>query len=123
MQYFNSLPLKLPLFNNPPHTPNSRGAIQTFVYNSVAGGSSTSLRQSLLAIPLPTTAGSDLQIYNAAVLAAVEQSLVGTLAGVGAVFSGGPNPGPGPNNRYGIDAHTSATIPAYILGTTTTGTG
>ena len=60
VQYFNSLPLKLPYFNTPPHTPNNRGAIQNYVYGSVAGGG-TSLQQSLLAIPLPTTAGSDLE--------------------------------------------------------------
>ena len=83
VQYFNSLPLKLPYFNTPPHTPNNRGAIQKYVYDSVAGSGSsststtgtssaqgisafpgvgaTSLQQLLLAIPLPTTTGSDLQ--------------------------------------------------------------
>jgi hypothetical protein len=72
VQYFNGLPLKLPYFNAPPHTPNSRGAIQNYVYGSVAGGGTTSLLQSVLAIPLPTTAGSDLQIYNVTVASAIE---------------------------------------------------
>lgn len=123
VQYFNSLPLKLPKFNNPPHTPNNRGAIQSYVYDSVAGSNSTSLQQSLLAIPLPTTGGSDLQIYNAAVQAAVAQSRTQTLNGVSQVYAGRLLiPIPAPNNRYGIDANTSATIPNYILGTSTTGT-
>ena len=88
----------------------------------MAGGDSTSLQQSLLAIPLPTTAGSDLQIYNAAVQAAVEQSRIRTLNGVSQVYAGRLLiPAPAPNNRYGANA--SGTIPAYILGTSTTGTG
>ena len=49
VQYFNSLPLKLPYFNTPPHTPNSRGAIQNYVYNSVAGAASTTNRPLALA--------------------------------------------------------------------------
>src|SRR5208337_2718139 len=47
--------------NTPPHTPNNRGAIQNYVSGSVADGGTTSLLQSLLAIPLPNMAGSDLQ--------------------------------------------------------------
>ena len=77
VRYFNSLPIKLPPENAPPHTPVQRGAMQTFVYQSivgtsaatldqsVAGGSSTSLQELFLAIPLPTTTGSDLEIYKA----------------------------------------------------------
>ena len=38
VKYFNSLPLRLPFFNTPPHTPNNRGAIQNYVYDSVASG-------------------------------------------------------------------------------------
>jgi len=113
VQYFNSLPLKLPFFNTPPHTPNNRGAIQNYVYGSVAGGGTTSLQQSLLAIPLPTTAGSDLQIYNATVASAIEQSLIQTLNGVSEVYAGQLRvSAPSPNNRYGADE--SGTVPAYI---------
>ncbi len=112
VQYFNSLPLKLPYFNTPPHTPNSRGAIQNYVYSSVAGGT-TSLQQSLLAIPLPTTAGSDLQIYNTAVASAIAQSRTQTLNGVSQVYAGRIRvSAPAPNNRYG--AAESGTVPAYI---------
>ena len=90
VNYFNSLPLKLPYFNNPPHTPNQRGAIQKFVYNQIVGNdqnasnqlSNPSLQQSLLAITLPTTAGSDLTIYNAAVASAVEASRQQVLGGL-----------------------------------------
>ena len=69
VNYFNSLPLKLPYFNAPPRTRNQRGAIQNYVYNQVAGiGLTTpSLQQTLLAITLPTTSGPDLNIYNAVV--------------------------------------------------------
>ena len=37
VKYFNNLPIKLPPENAPPHTPVQRGAIQTFVYQSIAG--------------------------------------------------------------------------------------
>ena len=124
VQYFNGLPLKLPKFNNPPHTPINRGAIQNYVYASVAGSDLTSLQQSLLAIPLPTTGGSDLKIYNAAVVAAVAQSRIRTLNGVSRIYAGRLQiPAPAPNNRFGINANASGSIPAYILGTPTTGTG
>jgi hypothetical protein len=114
VQYFNSLPLKLPYFNTPPHTPNNRGAIQSYVYGAVAGGGTTSLQQSLLAIPLPTTAGAGLQIYNATVASAIEQSRIQTLNGVSEIYAHQLRvAGPIPNNRYG--ANESGTVPAYIL--------
>jgi len=135
VQYFNSLPLKLPYFNAPPHTPNSRGAIQNYVYNSVAGAASTSqsssgtgaqgvealpgigatsLQQLLLAIPLPTTVGSDLTIYDQTVADAIQQSLIQTLNGVSEVYAGHIRVNaPIPNNRYG--AKESGTVPSYIL--------
>jgi len=135
VQYFNSLPLKLPYFNAPPHTPNSRGAIQNYVYNSVAGAASTSqsssgtgaqgieslpgigatsLQQLLLAIPLPTTSGSDLTIYDQTVADAIQQSLTQTLNGVAEVYAGKILvSAPARNNRYGVNA--SGTIPSYIL--------
>jgi hypothetical protein len=99
VKYFNKLPIKLPPENAPPHTPVQRGAIQTFVYQSivgttaatlnqsVAGGSSTSLQQLLLAIPLPTTAGSDLQIYKAAVASAIAESRQQLRDGIALVFN------------------------------------
>jgi hypothetical protein len=99
VKYFNKLPIKLPPENAPPHTPVQRGAIQTFIYQSivgtqaatleqsVAGGSSTSLQQLLLAIPLPTTTGSDLQIYNAAVASAILESRQQLRDGIALVFN------------------------------------
>ncbi len=132
VEYFNSLPLKLPYFNAPPHTPNSRGAIQNYVYNSVAGGSSstsgsgaqgieslpgiaaTSLQQVLLAIPLPTATGVSEQIYDATVASVIQQSLTQTLNGMAGVFDGKILvSAPAPANRYGVKA--SGTIPSYIL--------
>jgi len=136
VQYFNSLPLKLPYFNAPPHTPNSRGAIQNYVFNSVAGANmtsqsssgtqgaegiealagvgATSLQQFLLAIPLPTATGSSLQIYNATVASAIQQSLTQTLNGVAEVYAGNILVSAPPrNNRYGVNE--SGTIPSYIL--------
>ncbi len=113
VQYFNSLPLKLPYFNTPPHTPNNRGAIQSYVYSSVVGGGTTSLVQSLLTIPLPTTAGSDLLIYNETVADAIQQSRIETLNGVSEVYAGQLRVAATfPNNRYG--AAESGTVPAYI---------
>ena len=135
VQYFNNLPLKLPYFNAPPHTPNNRGAIQNYVYNSVAGATSsgqsststgaqgveslpgigaTSLQQLLLAITLPTTTGSDLSIYYATVASAIQQSLTQTLNGVAQIYAGHIRVNaPIPNNRYGVDE--TGTVPSYIL--------
>jgi uncharacterized membrane protein YgcG len=99
VKYFNKLPIKLPPENTPPHTPVQRGAIQTFVYDSIAavkttslyqytnGNSPPSLQQLLLAIPLPTTPGSDLQIYEAAVTSAIAESHQQLDDAVGQIFN------------------------------------
>jgi hypothetical protein len=111
VSYFNGLPQKLPYFNAPPRTPNQRGAIQNYVYSSIMGGGSTNLVGSLGAIPLPATAGADLQIYDASVASAVEQSRLQLQNGVTQVFNGRLKvPIQAPNNRLGIDAHTGAGI-------------
>jgi hypothetical protein len=102
--YFNNFPIKLPAFNAPPHTPTQRGAIQSFVYQQIAGGSPTSLVGSLQAIPLPTTTSSDVTIYDQAVLAAIEQSRQRVLSGVNLIFSGRLKvAAPVPANRLGIN--------------------
>jgi hypothetical protein len=87
VKYFNSLPIKLPPENAPPHTPIQRGAIQSYVYQNIASSTSTSLQQLLLAITLPTTPGSDLQIYQAAVTSAIAESQQRVLDGVGQIFN------------------------------------
>jgi hypothetical protein len=99
VKYFNNLPIKLPPENAPPHTPVQRGAIQTFVYESIAASSATSLyqytngsvpaslQQLLLAIPLPTTQSADLQIYQASVASAIAESHQEVLDGVTQVFN------------------------------------
>lgn len=116
--YFNGLPQKLPYFNAPPRTPNQRGAIQNYVYSSIAGGSATDLVGALNSIPLPTTAGADLQIYDASVASAVEQSRLQVQNGVTQVFSGRLKvPIEAPNNRLGISANSGASAST----TTTTG--
>ena len=113
VQYFNSLPLKLPYLNAPPHTPNNRGAIQTYVYQAITSAP-TSLQQSLLAIPLPTSTRNDLQIYNATISAAIEQSRIETLNGVSEVYARQLYiSAPQPRNRFGVVA--PKTIPAYYL--------
>ena len=90
VQYFNNLPLKLPAQNGPPHTPVQRGALQKYVFMSIAGNGTAfpSLEQSLLAIPLPTTPGSDLKIYQAAVDSAVEQSRLQVNNGIQQIYAG-----------------------------------
>jgi hypothetical protein len=123
VSYFNGLPQKLPYFNAPPRTPNQRGAIQNYVYSSIMGSGSTNLVGSLGAIPLPATAGSDLQIYDASVAIAVEQSRIQVQNGVTLVFSGRQKvPIQAPNSRLGIAANTGAGVGATTTGTTTTST-
>jgi hypothetical protein len=87
VQYFNSLPIKLPAKNTPPHTPVQRGALQSNVYQSIAGAMSTSLQQLLLAIPLPTTSGSDLVIYMATADSAITLSEQQVLDNVQQIYS------------------------------------
>jgi hypothetical protein len=109
VKYFNNLPIKLPPENAPPHTPVQRGAIQSYVYQNIAGGISTSLQQLLLAIPLPTTPGSDLQIYLAAVDSAITLSNQQILNGVRQIFNRTLLVNaPAPANRLGEDFNTSS---------------
>jgi hypothetical protein len=124
--YFNNFPLKLPAFNAPPHTPVQRGAMQSFVYQQVAGSGSTSLVRSLQLIPLPATSSSDLTIYNQAVIAAVEQSRQRVVSGVNEIFSGKLKvAAPQPANRLGTfpTTTTPTTTGAALAGSTTPGTG
>ena len=85
--YFNSLPFKLPRMFALPHQEQRSGALQQYVYQVVAGGSPNSLEHSLLAISLPLTTGSDLQIYQAAVNTAVTTSRLQMLNGVEQIFA------------------------------------
>jgi hypothetical protein len=89
VEYFNNLPVKLPQQNGPPHTPIQRGAIQKYVYMSIAGNGTTfsSLQQSLLAIALPATPGSDLDIYKAAVNSVVGQSRQQVISGIQQIYA------------------------------------
>jgi hypothetical protein len=87
VRYFNSLPVKLPVKNTPPHTPVQNGAIQAFVFQNIAGSVSTSLQQLLLATPLPTTPGSDLVIYQAAADSAIAQSRQFILSSITQIFN------------------------------------
>jgi len=87
VKYFNHVPVKLPAKNTPPHTPVQSGAIQSYVYQNIAGAMATSLQQLLLAIPLPTTPGADLQIYQDAVNSAIGESHLMLLNGVMQIFS------------------------------------
>jgi hypothetical protein len=115
--YFNMLPIRLPKDNAPPHTPTQRGAIQTYVYDQAVGSQPTSLQQALLAIPLPATPGADLQIYDAAVAAAVAQSRQQMLDGVQGIFAGTIRiSAPAPANRLGVSLNGG-------MATGSTGTG
>ncbi len=120
VEYFNRLPIKLPPENTPPHTPVQRGAIQGYVYDSIAAVSTSSLyqytngsvppslQQLLLEIPLPTTPGSDLQIYKAAVMSAIAESHQQVKDGVTQIFNRtllvGAQP---PANRLGENFNSS----------------
>jgi hypothetical protein len=85
--YFNSLPIRLPRFYALPHYPQRAGAIQQYVYELVAGAASTSLKNTLTAVALPLTPGSDLQIYDATVKTAIDASESQMLSGVQQIFA------------------------------------
>jgi hypothetical protein len=88
VQYFNSLPIPLPRKYARPHQNPQAGAIPTYVYQLIAGSGAGSLKNVLLAIPLPATPGPDLQIYDAAVNAAVATTHLNVVAGVEQIFAG-----------------------------------
>jgi uncharacterized membrane protein YgcG len=107
--YFNGIPIKLPTKNTPPHTPVQHGAIQAYVYQLIAGSTATSLQQALLAIPLPTTPGSDLQIYQAAANVAIAQSRQNVLNSVAQIFNRNLLVNaPSPANRLGESFNSSS---------------
>ena len=109
VEYFNNLPIKLPPENAPPHTPIQRGAIQSYVYQNIAGAEATSLQQLLLAITLPGTTGSDLQIYQSAVDRAIGASEQQVLNGVRQIFNRTLLVNaPAPANRLGEDFNSSS---------------
>lgn len=88
VQYFNSLPIPLPRKYAMPHQHPQTGALPSYVYDQIASIRPGSLKSVLLAIPLPTTSGPDLQIYQSAVTAAVATAHLNVLAGVEQIFAG-----------------------------------
>ena len=136
VKYFNQIPVVLPPENTPPHTPVQRGAIQGFVYDSIAavkpsslyqftnGSVPPSLQQLLLAIPLPTTTGSDLQIYEASVMSAFAQSKQQLLTGIQQVYNRsllvGAQP---PANRLGEEFNSSSSSSASGASSTSSSSG
>jgi hypothetical protein len=62
MKYFNGLPVVLPKENAPPHTPDQHGAIQKFLFQSIASTEQNSLQTLLQGITLPATRGEDLNV-------------------------------------------------------------
>ncbi len=122
VKYFNNIPIELPKENAPPHTPAQRGAIQKYVYESIASSEATSLQESLLAIPLPTTPGEDLNIYMAAVNSAVALSQQQVNGGIQQIYSRklliAATP---PNNRLGETFNAGTTSSSTGSSTTSTG--
>ena len=88
---------------------------------SIAGNGTTfpSLEQSLLAISLPTTSGSDLNIYKATVDSAVAQSRQQVLSGIQQIYAGtlliSAN---APANRLGESFNTGTTSGTSSTATT-----
>jgi hypothetical protein len=126
VKYFNNLPVVLPSQNAPPHTPVQRGAIQKYIYQSIASTEMTSLQQLLLDITLPATAGPDLTIYGAAVNSAVQESRIMVIGGIEQIYARtlliSAN---APANRLGEDLNssTSGTSSAGSSSTSATSSG
>jgi hypothetical protein len=107
--YFNAQPYAGPTKNIPPHTPTAYGAVQQYVYQVIAGSNyGPGLQSVLAAIPLPTTAGQDLDIYNATVQSAVAQSESQVINGIREITNKKLLiNAAAPNNRLGINASSS----------------
>jgi hypothetical protein len=108
--YFNSVKFRLPTKNTPPHTPVAYGAIQQYIYQSIAGAAETSMLSQLNAISLPATPGSDLNIYTATIDSVIQNSEQVLISGIQAIFAKRLLiNAPEPNNRLGIDEASSST--------------
>jgi hypothetical protein len=82
VRYFNNIRIELPPKNTPLRSQEQGGAIQSYVYQNIAGSMATSLQQLLLAITLPATPGPDLQIYQDAAESAIAESNQRILDGI-----------------------------------------
>jgi hypothetical protein len=120
VQYFNSLPIRLPRKFALPHQNAQGGAVQTYVFNQIASSRPSSLKNVLLAIALPTTTGPDLQIYDATVTSAVETSHLNVLAGVEQIFAGKLQIPPS-SPSSGTTTSSTGTTTGTTAGTTTGG--
>jgi hypothetical protein len=118
VSYFNNLPFKLPRKFAFPHQPQQTGALQQYVAQLTIGSASTSLEQSLLAVTLPQTQGSDLQIYDATINTIVNASRLQMLNGVKQIFAGKLQVIP-----TNISGTSSSTATGTTGSTTTGGTG
>lgn len=85
---FNRMPIRLPKLPGPYHTHRPPTAIQTFLANQIAGPSPTSLLQQLLALPLPTTTGSAVDLYIASASTVIASSEQQVREGVRLLFAG-----------------------------------
>jgi hypothetical protein len=121
VNYFNSLPFKLPRMFALPHQSQRAGALQQQVYQLVAGSGPVSLRSQLNAITLPQTPGGDLQMYDATVRAAITASELAMLGDIEQIFA---NKLPViPSNNNNVSGLTANGGTGTTAGTGTTGTG
>ncbi len=122
VNYFNSLPFKLPRMFALPHQSQRAGALQQQVYQLVAGSGPVSLRSQLNAISLPQTPGADLQIYDAAVRTVITSSELQMLGDIQQIFANKLPVIPSNNNNNSGLTTTGGTGSTASTGTTGTGT-
>jgi hypothetical protein len=73
--YLNRLPIKLPRSPSTPRNPGPRNAVQLVVFRQLTGNTSSSLKNTLLAIPVPTSSSAtDLAFYQATTQQAIATS-------------------------------------------------
>ena len=114
VQYFNSLPLKLPYLNAPPHTPNNRGAIQTFVYQAITGSSARACSNRSWPSPCRRPPATTCKFTMPPSAPRSSSPASRPSSGVSEVFARQLYiSAPQPRNRFGVIA--PQTIPAYLL--------
>jgi hypothetical protein len=88
VSYFNRLPIRLPRLPGPYFTPRPETAIQFYLSNQIAGQGPQLLLQQLLALPLPSSTGSAVDLYVQSASSIIEGSRQQVNEGVRLLFSG-----------------------------------
>ncbi|RUL84186.1 hypothetical protein [Tautonia sociabilis] len=88
VSYFNRLPIRLPRVPGNYYTERPETAIQLYIANQIAGQGPQLLLAQLLALPLPSSTGNAVDLYQDTVSSIIESSRQQIREGVRLLFAG-----------------------------------